>query len=124
MTKWLTKFFKGFGYAFHGILEALEGRNMRVHVVAFVVVVLAGWYFQLQIWEWIAILLISAAVMSAEVVNSAIEDVCNTLRDTLKVSYDGTRAARDMAAGAVLILAITAVLVAALIFGPRIAALF
>lgn len=124
MMKWLTKFFKGFTYAFHGIMEAVQGRNMRVHMVAFVVAVLAGVYFQLQVWEWIAILLISGAVMSAEVMNSALEDVCNTLRDTLGVSYEGTKVARDMAAGAVLLLAITAVLVAVLIFGPRIVAVF
>lgn len=123
MFKWLSKFFKGFSYAGRGVLLAFEGRNMRVHGLAFLIAVAAGWYFQIAAWEWIAILLISGAVMSAEIANTALEDVCNTMRDTLHVPYEGSRAARDMAAGAVLVLAVMAAVIAGIIFIPRILAL-
>lgn len=123
MWQWLLKFLKGFLYAFSGVGLAFKERNMRVHGVAFVTVVVAGLYFQIEPWEWVAIFLISGAVMSAEIVNTSLEYVCNTLRDTLHVSYAGTKEARDLAAGAVVVLAVMAVGVAGVIFGPRLVAL-
>lgn len=118
--QWLTKFMNGFVNAFKGIGLALAERNMRIHVLAFVTVMAAGFYFQISPVEWAVIVVLSAAVMAAEIANTAIESVCNVLRDTLKTGYESTRQARDLAAGSVLTLAIAAVLIAGLIFGPRI----
>jgi len=118
--KWLRRFLRGFVNAFIGIGVALGERNMRVHCLAFIVVTLAGIYLGLTPLEWAVIVGISGAVMAAEVINTAIESICNILRDTLGTGYESTRAARDLAAGAVLVLAIAALVIAVLIFGPKI----
>lgn len=93
---------------------------MRIHVVAFGVVLLAGWFFQLSPLEWAVIVVLSGAVMAAEIINTAIESISNILRDTVHTGYESTRQARDLAAGAVLILALAAVMVALLIFGSKV----
>lgn len=118
--QWLTKFINGFVNAGKGIGLAITERNMRIHILAFVVVLIAGWYFGLSRQEWAIIVVLSAAVMAAEIANTAIESVCNVLRDTLHTGYESTRQARDLAAGAVLTLAGASVIVAGLIFGPKI----
>ncbi len=123
MLHWLSKFFKGFVYAYHGILRMLRERNMQVHIFAAFIVITAGLFFHLSRIEWAVIVLTIVAVMGMEMVNTAIEEVCNVLRDTLSVSYAGTRVARDVAAGAVLVVAIGAAVIGLLIFGPKLLSL-
>ena len=120
MLKKIKKFFKGFVYAFNGIIAGFTERNMRVHGVAAIVVISASWYYQISTTEWIIILLLIAAVWSAEMVNTAIEEVCNILVDRNDLAYYVTTRARDVAAGSVLVLAIVAFICAVLIFTPRI----
>ncbi len=96
---------------------------MRVHGLALVAVFLAGWWLELTVAEWLVIALISGAVMAAEVINTAVESVCNVMRDQLGASYDSSKDARDLAAGAVLVLAMTALIIAILIFGPKLVAI-
>lgn len=116
----ISKVFKSFPHAFRGINLVLQERNMRVHVIAVIAVTFAGIVFKITTIEWLVILLCFALVMSLETVNTALEDVCNKLRDDLGLDYKATRNARDIAAGAVLIAAIFAVIVAILIFLPKI----
>lgn len=119
----VIKFFRAFLYAGRGLLVAVKERNVRVHLTAMFLVVLAGLLFRINEAEWLVIILLCSAVISAEVVNTALENVCNLLRDDLGLPYKATRDARDLAAGAVLVLAIAAVIIAAIIFGPRVAML-
>lgn len=119
----VIKFFRAFLYAGRGLLVAVKERNVRVHLTAMFLVVLAGLLFRINEAEWLVIILLCSAVISAEVVNTALENVCNSLRDDLGLPYKATRDARDLAAGAVLVLAIAAVIIAAIIFGPRVAML-
>lgn len=124
MKKWITKFLKGFVYAYQGIKDAFRERNMRIHGIAAVTVLLLGIYFQIEYFEWAIVIILMAMVMAAEMVNTAIEDVCNTLRDTLHVPYKGTKVARDLAAGAVLVTAIASAIIGLMMFGPRIILIF
>jgi len=120
----IQKVFKSFPHAFRGIELVLRERNMQVHVIAVVVVTLAGIILEIEIFEWLIILLCFGLVMSLEAVNTALEDVCNKLRDDLKLSYDSTKNARDISAGAVLISAGMSVVIAGIIFLPKIVLLF
>ncbi len=115
----ISKVFKSFPHAYRGINLALKERNMRVHVIAVLVVGLAGIYFKIERVEWFAVILCFALVMSLETVNTALEDVCNKMRDDLGLDYEATRNARDIVAGAVLISAIFAVIIATMIFLPK-----
>jgi diacylglycerol kinase (ATP) len=109
---------ESFNFAIEGIIHVLRThRNMRIHfVAAFVVLVAALWAGVGRI-ELIALLLSITFVLVAEMVNSAIEaatDVATTAFDPL------AKLAKDIAAGAVLIAAINAVVVAYLVFSHEI----
>ena len=103
------KFLKGFLYAFRGILYCINHeRNMRVHTVATLYVLLFSPFFELSRGQYALLLLTMAGVLSAEAVNTSIEK----LTDLCSPDYHPlARAAKDVAAGAVLIFAIFAVLV-------------
>jgi diacylglycerol kinase len=94
--------------------------NARIHALATVVVVVAGFLLDINRIEWLIVLLTLAAVWSLEAVNTALEAVCDAVspEDNPEIGR-----AKDAAAGAVLVAAIAAVLVGLLIFGPPLLAL-
>ncbi|WP_106829667.1 diacylglycerol kinase family protein [Parabacteroides pacaensis] len=118
----LHKRLKSFLYAFQGIGELIKSEpNARIHLFATVCVVLAGLYFKLSPTEWIAVIIVIGGVFSAEGVNSSIE----TLGDLVSPGYHpSVKKAKDLAAGAVLLVAIAAALVGLIIFVPKILTLF
>ena len=85
-------------------------------------VVIAGLIFHLPISEWLWLIAASAIVLIAEAANTAIENLTD-LASHLH-SNDFAKKAKDIAAGMVLLAAAFAVIVAGLIFIPRIIALF
>lgn len=110
----MNKFFKGFGFAFAGIWQMLlHERNFKVHVLALLVVILAGFYFHITAQEWINILLVSALVLSLEAINTAIEKLCDLYTTE---THPQIKIIKDIAAGAVLISAIFALVIAIVIF--------
>lgn len=115
--EWLKSRIRSFGYAFKGISILFKSTpNARIHALAVVVVVSAGVIWRLSISEWCAILLCIGSVLAAEAVNTAIE----SLADKISPEKDPLIGrAKDLAAGAVLILAITSVAVALIIFIPK-----
>lgn len=110
---------KSFGYAFQGIAKALkEELHMKIHCMAIVAVLCAGFYFAISPLEWVACIICFGAVLSAEILNSAIEAVVDKISPQ---RHPLAKKAKDMAAGAVLILAIMSVIVALIIFIPKFA---
>lgn len=110
----MIKFLKGFGYAFAGIWQMfIHERNFKVHVVALIVVSSAGFYFHISANEWLILLLISALVLALETINSAIEKLCDLYT---KETHPQIKRIKDIAAGAVLISAIFALVIAIVIF--------
>lgn len=116
----MKKFLMGFVYAFRGMINGFEERNMKFHGVATLIVILMSWYYQVSIDEWMIILILISLVWSAELVNSSLEKLSNTVRDVNKLSYEATTKTRDMAAGSVLIVAIVAAIIGLIIFIPKI----
>jgi diacylglycerol kinase len=114
----MIKLIKSFGYAIKGMLIALkEQQNMRIHLLAIAVVTFAGIYLGLTAIEWSIIALTIGFVISLEMVNSAIE----TLVDLVSPEYHKQAGkVKDMAAGAVLVAAIVATVIAIYIFGNKI----
>ncbi len=105
-----------FKNAFRGLFLLLKSeRNFQIHVLALLVVIATGCYFDISRGEWAIVLIMSAIVFGLEGVNSAIEKLCDAVTTERKESI---RNIKDIAAGAVLIAAIIAVAVACLIFYP------
>ena len=107
-----------FRYAFSGIFSALKSeRNMKIHMVALVLVVVFGFLLRISETEWIVCILCIALVISSEMINTAIEKTVDLATDEIK---ETAKKAKDIAAGAVLINAIGSAIIAAIIFIPKI----
>mgnify|MGYP001508453520 CR=1 FL=1 len=77
--------------------------------------------FGLSRMEWIAVTIVIGAVLAAEAVNSSIE----ALADLVSPEYnEAIKRTKDLAAGAVLLMAIAAAIVGFVIFIPKIATIF
>lgn len=113
---------RSFRFAGQGILDLFRfENNAKVHLLIAGLVMLAGVYLQLSRVEWALILTQIGLVWAAEAFNTALEKLCDFVSPGL---HPHIKAIKDLASGAVLILAITAVLVGLLIFGSRLLALF
>jgi diacylglycerol kinase (ATP) len=110
---------ESFNFAFEGIIHVLRTqRNMRIHFLAAVIVLVAAVWVGVTRLELIALLLAIAFVFIAEMINSAIEqaiDVATTSFDPL------AKLAKDIAAGAVLIATVNAVAIGYLVFSGEVA---
>jgi len=120
MATFVYKVFRSFTYAFKGIVSGFGERNMQVHGMATIMVLFLGFFFRVSLTEWLWLLLMIGLVTSAELLNTAIEEVCNCMRDELGLPYKSSQRARDVAAGAVLVLAVVAAVVGGIIFFPRV----
>lgn len=119
MSSALIKFIRSFGYAFRGIwLLISTQRNAQVHVLAIAVVLVAGWWLKLSPTEWLIVTLMCVVVLALEAVNTAIEAVVDLASPT---RHPLAARAKDVAAGAVLIAAIGALIIATIIVVPRLA---
>lgn len=112
---------RSFRYAFKGLADLfVQQHNARIHAVAAVGVVTAGLYLGLQAWEWCLLALTIGGVLAAELLNTAIEYTIDLVSPE---QHPLAGKAKDAAAAAVLVLAIAAVVVGVVIFGPRLWAL-
>ncbi|MNW29456.1 Undecaprenol kinase [compost metagenome] len=103
-----------FRYALEGIVVSLKTqRNMRIHLVAAVIVMLAALYFGLSLRDIALLLLVIGFVISAELFNTAIEAVVDLVTPEW---HSLAKMAKDAAAGAVLIAACFAVLIGIVLF--------
>ena len=103
MRSEIKRFGYGFVYAWNGIRAAAqEERNFRFHLCAACYALLASWLAELAAAEWCLIVLCIAAVLALELVNSAVERAVDKPDTT---HWWSAGAAKDMAAGAVLVMA-------------------
>ncbi len=113
-------FFKSQGHARSGIkLIYKNERNFRIDLVIAIVVIIAGFAFQISYTDWIAISLVISMVFVAETINSAIEALCDTVSLDYKVNI---KYAKDVSAGAVLVTALVSVITGLLVFMPYVIA--
>jgi len=107
-----------FYYASRGLKYTLiSQRNMKIHLLMAMVIVTAGLIFHITSWEWGLLLLTIALVMTAEIINTAIECAVDLVTREMQPL---ARKAKDAAAGAVLLAAFFAVIMGFIIFVPRI----
>ena len=109
---------KSFKYAFDGIKTVvLYEKNMHIHVIAAIVVIIMGLKFNIAPYEWIACLILFGMVFSSEIFNTAMEKCVDYISEEKNKL---AKAIKDMAAGAVLVNAIISVIVGLIIFLPKI----
>lgn len=112
--------YKSFGYAFEGIFTGIQKeRNMKIHCLAMLCVVVLGFWVKISVMEWCLCLILFGLILSLELVNTAIEAVVDLVTEERKPL---AKLSKDVAAGAVLIAAIMAAGVGIIIFVPKILA--
>ena len=118
----VKKRLKSFRYAFQGLKALLiEEHNARIHFVVAIIVVASGVVFKLRPYEWIAVIFAIGVVITTEILNSAIENLC----DFITPERNGKiKKIKDLAAAGVLISAISAGIIGLIVFLPKIVALF
>lgn len=106
MKSELKAFFKAFTYAFSGIVHGIKReRNIRFHLCAAVTVLAFMGFYDLTAVEKCVIFLCIGGVISAELINTAVENAVD-MYSTEK--SPGAKAAKDCAAGAVLVMSVCA----------------
>ena len=109
-------------FALTGIFTAFkEERNMRKHALSAILAIVAGFLFGISVTEWLFLLLSVSLVIAFEIMNSAIENVVDLASDYHFSML--AKNAKDMAAGAVLVISGFALVTGLMIFVPKLWAL-
>lgn len=118
MILFLKKYVNKFKYAFAGLFDGiLHDRSILLQCVIGFFVVFVCSLLQLEIWEWIVIILFIGAVVSLEFINSALE----TITDKISPEYSvEAKKIKDYAAAAVLVMSIAAAVSGIFIIGNKI----
>lgn len=103
-----------FKYALRGIWYTVKTEShMRFHIVIAFYVLLFSSFYNFTAAQQALLILLIAAVMACEALNTCIEEICNLTADRFEPII---KAAKDTAAGAVLILSAAAVAVGIIFF--------
>ncbi|MCL2882383.1 MAG: diacylglycerol kinase family protein [Coriobacteriia bacterium] len=104
--------------AFSGLFEVLlHERNAQIEVCVALLVGAAVAYFRVSGWQLVAVLLCIFGILSFETMNSAIEALVDLASPQ---QHPLAKHAKDMAAGAVLMMALGSVIVGCVVFVPKI----
>ena len=105
-----------FLFALHGLQYAfVHERNFKIEVVLAVVVCIAGYALHITNLEWLIIIMNIGFVLSAELINTAVEKLCDVTTAEINPII---KVIKDVAAAAVLIAAAIAFVCALMIFIP------
>ena len=114
----VTKRLGSFRHAFNGLrIMIREEHNSRIHILATLVVVIAGFALKITPFEWLVVILAIGFVITTELVNSAIENLSDFVSPE---KQDMIKKVKDLSAAAVLICAIVALVVGVVVFLPKI----
>lgn len=106
--------FESFKHAFAGMTFAFKSeKNFKIHFMAMILALGAGFFFKLTPVRWALLILQIAAVLSVEVINSALERTVDLITQEYNIE---AKRIKDMSAGAVLVVSIAAFINAFLIF--------
>lgn len=120
MTKYKKQNFSNtFKNARKGMRLSIKSeRNIRIHIFTAVLVLLSAYCLNFSITKFCIIIFAISSVISAEMLNSAIEFSLDAIYHNKYSRMVGM--AKDIAAGAVMVVTISAVLIGVLLFAPPI----
>lgn len=112
------KFTRSFRYAWNGLQYCYETQlNFRVELVVLLMVIVAGFMLRISNTEWLFIIGCSMLVLALELMNTAIEHLCDTIT---KDFHPAIKIIKDASAAAVLLAATGSVVAGIVIFSPKI----
>ena len=116
LTNYLQARARSFKYALAGIYYALRTQpNTLIHLTVTFLCIIIGLWLELPWRDWAVLVLAIVIVWGGELMNTAVEAIVDM---TMPDPHPLAKAAKDVAAGAVLFLAVGAAVVGLLILGP------
>lgn len=107
-----------FSHAYNGLKILLkEEHNSRIHFIAAIAVITASFLFKINFYEWIAVIFSIGFVIVLEIINSVIENIADFISPE---KHEKIKWIKDLSAAAVLISALTALVIGLIIFIPKI----
>ncbi|MFD1038515.1 diacylglycerol kinase family protein [Virgibacillus byunsanensis] len=114
------KYSIGFSFAWNGLVSvAKKERNFRIHLLVIIMVIITGILCRLSTIEWSLIIIVIGFVLVTEMLNTVIENTIDYLNPTI---HPLAKNIKDISAAAVLVAAITAIIVGIVIFLPKLIA--
>lgn len=118
----MKNFIKSFKYAINGLRQMIfVERNFTIHIAAAFLTIAFCVFLQVSHLELITVIICIALVISTEIINSAIEKICDLVHPA---QHEKIKVIKDIAAAAVLVTAIAAVVIGMIIFVPKLVLLF
>jgi diacylglycerol kinase (ATP) len=112
----IKKRLKGFVYATKGALILIKKeQSIQVQLFIALLVIAAGFFFDITATEWMFQLLVIGLVLSIEGLNTAVEEIANFVHPDF---HNKIGLIKDIAAGAVFFAAVIAVFIAVIIYTP------
>ena len=112
------KVLRSFRFAFRGVgVLFREEHNAWVHLFATVLVITAGFIFKISLTEWALVAFAIGLVFAAEILNSALERVCDIVQPEQDKRIGDIK---DLCAAGVLLCALAAAAIGLIIFLPKI----
>src|SRR4051812_11726502 len=113
--------FSAFRHAFNGLWYFfMHERNGKVQCIAAICAICCGWLLAISAAQWVCILLCIGAVLSLEMINSALEKLCDVVQEDC---HPTIKIVKDVAAGAVLWASVVSVIIKCFIYLPKIISL-
>lgn len=110
------------GFALKGLVGLTRTEtHFQIALLAAAVTVGAGFWLRIEAGEWLAVSLVIALVLVTEAMNTAVERFVDLVHPA---RHPDAGRVKDLAAGASLIAVFCSLVVAAIVFGPRLVALF
>jgi len=114
----MKKIRNSFKYAIEGIWTSFKTeRNMKIHIFIMILVIIAGIILKINKSEWIICIILFAIVIGSELFNTSIETIVDMV---MPEKNEKAKIAKDVSAGAALVVAIGAAIIGLVIFVPRI----
>lgn len=111
----IKRLVKSFKYALSGILRTVKfEQNMRIHITVANLIIAFAYFFGISKIEWAVLFFSIGFVIFAELINTAIERTADAVTEDYN---DLIKYAKDAAAGAVIIAAITSMCIGVVLFG-------
>ncbi|RXZ77159.1 diacylglycerol kinase family protein [Paenibacillaceae bacterium] len=112
----MRRFVRNLHFALQGLGFAIRSqRHMQVHLVAAVLVIILAAALRISKVDWLFLIGTCTLVISLELVNTAVE---KTVDLAMPQQHPLAKAAKDTAAAAVLVAAVSAVVIGVIILGP------
>ena len=109
-------FWRSVAHAWSGLVYMfLTQRNARWHLVAALAAIALATWLKIDSTRWAILLLTIGAVCAGETINTTVEALVDLLSPEW---HERAKVAKDVSAGAVLLLAVTAIAVGLIVFGP------